>query len=573
MERQYNMAVKKSSSGMVTGTMDGQRVTFTDASATKGYKNVVLDASPDAKQVSRSKSLQDQVNAGGQAPTQDQIKQQFPELKPGGLAYNGQITNPVETKQPSPTTIQAARGLPGQPAQPPAPADSQTVQKAFQQTLAAGQPAPQQAGQAAGMVQGALAQNAPAPAPQVPMEVENFFQAGAYAQPSMQELTEFLSPTSIRKELEQSMKSILKGQKEAAGLKLELANVERIMDGTEQDIRDEVEAVSGFATDSQVLGLTVGRNKTLLKRASMIQDQLNYVKDAINMDMTMYGFQKDMAQQEFQSRSFLLQYKQQNDQFIYKATQDALNRNLEMLGADGLYNATQGDPLKVSRIEKALGLASGGLAIAATEAQKQKALADQKAQLDLEVQKSAIAQNKAQTTAAYASAANASANAAKTRKETEMLGAESALSPYQARSNQAVIQSIDQILPKVSDKVTGKNAAFYDSMPKLLRPQEYKDFKALLEPLKSQIFTQTLQAMRDASKTGGAVGSVSEQEGRRFENALGALDNAQSAEQFKQQLYIIKDSIETWQAVTTGQATLGPDGNVYQIVNPMGPGL
>lgn len=62
------------------------------------------------------------------------------------------------------------------------------------------------------------------------------------------------------------------------------------------------------------------------------------------------------------------------------------------------------------------------------------------------------------------------------------------------------------------------------------------DAAALMETLKSQAFISALGAMRASSKTGGAVGNVSEAEGGRFENAFVALSQAQSYPQFLQEL-------------------------------------
>jgi hypothetical protein len=59
--------------------------------------------------------------------------------------------------------------------------------------------------------------------------------------------------------------------------------------------------------------------------------------------------------------------------------------------------------------------------------------------------------------------------------------------------------------------------------------------KAKLNSIKSQIFQSSLQAMREASKTGGAVGNVSDREGDKLERTLAALDQAQSTEDFKKQ--------------------------------------
>lgn len=60
--------------------------------------------------------------------------------------------------------------------------------------------------------------------------------------------------------------------------------------------------------------------------------------------------------------------------------------------------------------------------------------------------------------------------------------------------------------------------------------------EALLGTLKSQVGFGVLQAMRNASKTGGALGSVSDAEGKRLEANLASLDKAQSLEQFKDSL-------------------------------------
>lgn len=65
------------------------------------------------------------------------------------------------------------------------------------------------------------------------------------------------------------------------------------------------------------------------------------------------------------------------------------------------------------------------------------------------------------------------------------------------------------------------------------------DAEALLATLKSQVGFGVLQDMRNNSKTGGALGSVSDAEGKRLEANLAALDKAQSLEQFKQSLKAI----------------------------------
>lgn len=62
------------------------------------------------------------------------------------------------------------------------------------------------------------------------------------------------------------------------------------------------------------------------------------------------------------------------------------------------------------------------------------------------------------------------------------------------------------------------------------------DVQARLDNLTSQVGFAVLQAMRDASKTGGALGQVSDFENRQLQNNLAALQRAQSPEQFKAEL-------------------------------------
>lgn len=57
--------------------------------------------------------------------------------------------------------------------------------------------------------------------------------------------------------------------------------------------------------------------------------------------------------------------------------------------------------------------------------------------------------------------------------------------------------------------------------------------QAKLETLKSQSGFSVLQAMRDASKTGGALGSITEGEHRLLQSNLAALDRAQSPQEFQ----------------------------------------
>lgn len=67
------------------------------------------------------------------------------------------------------------------------------------------------------------------------------------------------------------------------------------------------------------------------------------------------------------------------------------------------------------------------------------------------------------------------------------------------------------------------------------------NLEAKLQNLKSQVGFAVLQAMRDASKTGGALGAISDKENELLQNNLAALSTKQSPEQFKTELQKIVD--------------------------------
>ncbi|KGF26027.1 hypothetical protein, partial [Oligella urethralis] len=87
------------------------------------------------------------------------------------------------------------------------------------------------------------------------------------------------------------------------------------------------------------------------------------------------------------------------------------------------------------------------------------------------------------------------------------------------------------------------NTGFRSMIPN--RPgSRAQDADSNLQQLKSQIGFAVLQAMREASKTGGALGSVSEGELYFLQNNLASLDKAQSYEQLKKELKKIIKYVE-----------------------------
>lgn len=67
--------------------------------------------------------------------------------------------------------------------------------------------------------------------------------------------------------------------------------------------------------------------------------------------------------------------------------------------------------------------------------------------------------------------------------------------------------------------------------------------QANLDTLKAQIGVRVLQAMREASKTGGAVGQVTEKEWPILQNQLGALQQSQTTDAFRKNLKDVRDTL------------------------------
>jgi hypothetical protein len=133
------------------------------------------------------------------------------------------------------------------------------------------------------------------------------------------------------------------------------------------------------------------------------------------------------------------------------------------------------------------------------------------------------------------------------------------ISDYRAQAIGRMDTAIDSIMNSVSGWTTG-----FGSWLDVIPSSDSRNMKAELDTLKANIGFQELTAMRDASKTGGALGNVSDTEIRLLTNVLGALDTGQSPENFKKNLQIVKDGlkpfIEELSLIEQGGGGTGGDG-------------
>jgi hypothetical protein len=145
-------------------------------------------------------------------------------------------------------------------------------------------------------------------------------------------------------------------------LNTQLMNMKNVIDGTENDIRQEVTKAGGFATESQVLALSSARNKTLIQNYNNLLNIKQQAQDTLN---TMIGLAEKDKSLALQSISQKLDIDGQIYQFAQKATDNARSayeQIINKVGYSGLLAMTGGNDFYAGMIERTLGLPTGGLA-------------------------------------------------------------------------------------------------------------------------------------------------------------------------------------------------------------------
>ena len=120
--------------------------------------------------------------------------------------------------------------------------------------------------------------------------------------------------------------------------------------------------------------------------------------------------------------------------------------------------------------------------------------------------------------------------------------------------NPTVTDNIDKLIPQLDEDIASwwpsNKAGFVGSLLSNIAGTEARDFESRLTTIKANIGFDKLQAMRDASPTGGALGQVSEMELRQLNASMGNLENSQSPEQLRENLLAVRAQyIRTIQAI------------------------
>jgi hypothetical protein len=105
-----------------------------------------------------------------------------------------------------------------------------------------------------------------------------------------------------------------------------------------------------------------------------------------------------------------------------------------------------------------------------------------------------------------------------------------------------VSQKVDEALKNVGDFTTGIPGTVFGMVP----GSKAYDLAKTVDTIKANIGFQELQAMREASPTGGALGQVAVQELNFLQAALANLDRGQSPELVKRNLEAVKMHFNKW---------------------------
>ena len=166
-------------------------------------------------------------------------------------------------------------------------------------------------------------------------------------------------------------------------LNAELIDAKRIIEGTEDDIRAEVTATGGMATDSQVLALANARNKTLIKNYNTLLDTRNAATEQLQTMMQLSITDRESAQKEFDTK---MNFAFKVQEFTERARTNATTQ-FKYLIDNGFGSALLSDPYQTRLAEKTLGLPQGGLSKMMAKQEQERMVELQEQGLDLDIKR------------------------------------------------------------------------------------------------------------------------------------------------------------------------------------------
>lgn len=109
---------------------------------------------------------------------------------------------------------------------------------------------------------------------------------------------------------------------------------------------------------------------------------------------------------------------------------------------------------------------------------------------------------------------------------------------YQDKLNDRIIEKVDDLLPRITNTTAGPVGSVLKRVP----GTPARDVAADINSLAANVAFEALQEMRQASKTGGALGQVSDKEGALLRDVLASIEQDQSPGNLVRNLNKIRQS-------------------------------
>lgn len=312
-----------------------------------------------------------------------------------------------------------------------------------------------------------------------------------------------------------------------AGLDEQILNASNVINGTEDDIRSEIQKAGGFGTNSQVMAMASARNKVLLQNYNTMVQQKTTAEAHLSTMIGLAGQDRTYAAQQFSAQLGVIGQMATFRQQAQNNVKEGFNNLIAKVGYGGAYEAYKNDPQQLSMLEQTMGLPPGGLKKLSTYV----APLTPAEQLDMQVKQAQIEASKANTAQSYAAIAKDQAAAQATAQA-------------KVQATQSAVNTADTVLGKVSTalKQTGiGTAGFGSGLLGLVGGTGASNLRSTIDTLKANLAFTELAKMRAASPTGGALGAISDKEETLLSSTVASLDASQSPSQLRSNLQLVKD--------------------------------
>lgn len=130
----------------------------------------------------------------------------------------------------------------------------------------------------------------------------------------------------------------------------------------------------------------------------------------------------------------------------------------------------------------------------------------------------------------------------------------------QRRSAEAAVNQAGRVISKVDEaaKLVGNLSAGLGSSMARIPGSDARNLQSALETIKANLGFAELQAMRDASPTGGALGAIAVQELVALQSTIASLDQAQSPDQLLKNLGQVRRHYDNWRKAVQQSQQEGP---------------